>query len=1730
MKAPHAPRLDERRAPEFLAEMEERARAWIPSWGLTDGEHDFGRALLEISARFNSEVAERLDGAGEKMRRGLLDWLAVRGQAARPARMPVVFKLADTAREGVLASAPVRMQADAGGTPVVFETEKDVRIVPGQLDVVVGIDADKDAFYLPPPGLSDLKPLESLPTQWQVKSFAAAGVTHFQLDPEAGLLPKTIIEAGDQQYQIVKADKDLVTIDRPLVNALAEGSVVTKVTKFSPFDGRTYNQQQHALYLGDSELLNLEEAAAIEVVGAATLATDVTWEYWGKAEGIEEPDWLELALDTERQKTIKDAVALKKRKGAMELREIQGKNARWIRAYRKTVNASANPFTNDRVALRINSLGCPNGLPCPPPEPAPASPQADAMANTTPLQLNTSFFPLGKEPKQFDAFYLASKEAFSKAAGDVQLCFEMAEAQFAALSCLHVAPFPNKLLAGVGGDGFLHVFRFEPASGLTRYREPVRPPSPGASGAVVEGPPIGLEPNGGFRAPIWVAGALVFIAVTARNSIWVWREDTGDQAKSGWEAAGSIGAAEKPITGLVYLGGGPGGSKGRLFAVQDSKLYVRNLNVTNPVWVEVKRTQPGPNTLPEIKLQKIAPIGFRDGDLSSGNFFEGLVGVDNLGDLYGVDFVLSPLESRFAKLLSNVGSDVTPSAIRRRGVDNKLVVVAVSAALLNTDREFLGFLSAPGTFVMNKTDRVSLESQSIIGKSIDVNLNNNKLTFVTCTSLPGEASSLVAWSPFETPRHAPLFGTKIPTNLGTLGGAPTLLEKHVVVPTTSSNVLVAEFDLTGRLSRQVALSTGVITFPGGPQLQSGDRLAIPFLSGPLIKYQLETVPASGVQHEGQTLYEYSLSSTDAPLFVYPMSPLPLTARVNPTNANPPKLNKVKVDRNDSTTTDGTLLLITTDVPDTRLYEVASFDGTTRIAELDQNLVVADPNNPPATVAYRVPAPTSPHHLPLLRLDATSGDWNADLLTRTRLAFEGPAPKPDPELQTGTAFEIDASGHPVLVVLGSHWTIPPPLVAGKITFIVDSSVGEWSIQLGDTLSNPELSWEYWDGKAWSGLTKVDKTDNLKKSGPVSFKVPPDLASSDWAGKTNFWIRARLIGGDYGREKVTVEIKPIKGGTEQTVKRSTEGIRAPEVRTLHISYAVCKPVLPTHVLAEDSGTVRDQSDANRTPGAIVEAFVPLALTLGRLTKKAASAEVTKPDCPPDCDCKTLHSKKTETPVAEGTTSTDASPRITGREVYIGLDATPSEAPVNLLLLVEEKTHTQFAPMTIEALVADRFVPIVVDDATRALGESGVLSMSFAVPPTRSELFGKDNLTWLRLIPKSKATDEWIPTLRGAYLNAAWASATETLTRELLGSSDGAPNLTVFLARPPVLRDTLELRVKEPLGEEEREALLKVDANSVLSAVEGLPGDWVLWKQVTDPDDELATARVYALDEASGELRFGDGRRGKIPPIGRDSIVAFSYSRTEPDPTGGDRVPGNTIEARTALNLVSPVETVESVTAADQAAGGAPPESDERVLRFGFARLRHRSRAVTAEDLEDLALQSSPDIVQARAFVRRGYIRLVVVMRGKKPVPSAPQIRELRRLLLAAAPVWLSAPNALRIEGPRIRRLRIELVLLVEALDHAGELSAFVEEKLAEFFDTATGGIDKDGWALGDNPSEDDIALAISDAPYLDAIESVKLHEITEDGTEIPSLAASGPREIVMLADDPIRIQFETAEVMV
>lgn len=1693
-----APRLETRRVPEFAAELRERARAWIPTWGVDDDQHDFGRALLDVAARFSSEVAERLDRAAGKLQRGFLDFLSVRGEAARPARVPVVFKLAAAARDPVPAIAPVRMQADVGGDSVVFETETEVRLLPGKLDVVVGVDGQADAVYLPPPGLSDLEPLPPLPSQWQLKSFAAAGATTLQVDPETGLAVDVVLEADRQQYRITKVDKEIITIEPPLTADLAGATTLRKVTSFTPFDGVTRDRQEHALYLGQKELLDVESAATIDVVGAKSIAEGVTWEYWGKVGGSD-ATWQRLHLAPPAAQKV-DAVVLTKEKGKVEPVEIDGRKSRWIRAYTKNVPTGQQPRHFDELALRINADSCGGAFPDGP------SPAAEGMANTTPLMLfGGSFYPLGREPRQFDAFYLGCPEAFSKPGAEVQLHFELGNPSFESLACLRNGPLAHRRFAGVAGDGYLYLLDFDPSSGKLTIdkRGPRRPPSPDETGKVIVAPPIPLDPRPNYRTPMWVVGPDLFVAAATPDGV-VWRfRDAGDQG--GWTNLGEVGPVAHPatekITGLVHL---DGGTRGRLFAVREQTLFFLDLDTTDG-WKPMQAMD-GANT---IALETIVPIAVQDssGNLGPGTVTNGLAGTGFVGgnatvhNLYEVTFSFfssTPLAT-CAKRIDNVTSDVAPAAVLR--LSTGLLLAGVS----DDKQKLLAWQSAGSP----QTDEVQLAAIGTVGHSLDINVFGGLINVALCLQDGALSTALALWPPFFSPLQATLFVTPIPQNLGPAGGSPSLLPQYVLVPATSSQVLVGALDPNGLLTRQTKLETAVIASTVSEQLGVGDQIAIPTTAP--AGYELKTVPTP-VTLGTETLYEFDVFPTDDPSNTTVFAPLFTGNNIDVTLQ---RFTPAGTDGSASTLTPGTPLLITTDAS-TQVYD-ASFDSNTGEIVLTQPLDVLNAGSPPPTIDYHYPLPNQPRVVPLLHLDSTSGDWPATLLGRTYLAFPGA----DPERQRGRAFTLDPSnnGHPELVVLEQLWTTSPPLDgSSKATFIIDARVLSWTPQLGDPTANPSLSWEYANGTGWWKLDPVvDETQNLKKTGDVRFTVPDDLRPMDWAGRTSYWIRARLVGGDYGKEIITIkQLPPNNGETTQTIERSTAGIRAPLVTELRIAYRLCTAVQPMYVLAQDSRSPRDQSDANRTRGAVVEAFVPLAVAVGRLSNAAPGGGAGDEDCPPPCACADAH--ETAAAAATATAAAPAFTPATGRALFIGLSAAPSGSPVNVLLLVaNEAPHDAFAPMTIEALVADRFVPVVADDTTRAIGESGILSMSFALPPAPRELFGFENLTWLKLTPRGDAgSTAWNPSLRGAYLNAVWARAAETLTRELLGSSEGAPNLTVFLARPPVLQDTLELRVREPLTDEERQDLLRDDATSVVE------DNFVLWKPVLDPGDEDADARVYAFDEGKGEIRFGDGRHGRIPPIGRDSIVAFRYQRTELGKVAGAGVPGNAVAARTALNLVSPVESVEAVIAADQAAGGAPPEDDERVVRFGSARLRHRRRAVTASDFEDLALESSPDIVQARCFAARGGVRLVVVMRGADPLPNAAEVRELGRLLLGDAPASLAARDALRIGGPRLRRLRIALELRVASLDVAGEVSRDVEQQMKALFNTAS-------WPLGAEPKDEDVARAIVDTPHLESLGDVSLREVLADGSERPWTSAVKRDDLVLLDKDPLRLQFQTVEVI-
>jgi hypothetical protein len=1243
----------------------------------------------------------------------------------------------------------------------------------------------------------------------------------------------------------------------------------------------------------------------------------------------------------------------------------------------------------------------------------------------------------------------------------------------------------------------------------------LRPPSPQFGGSTVAAPIVPLD-QPAWRLPTRSEGNDFMVAVAAGSAVWEWRESVDPPTKSGWRSLGQLPASASPpgpIDGLVYLSGSPS----LLAGLQDGKLFLRSLADDAP-WAAID-TKDGTTT---VKLASIVPVSVDTGQLETSTV-EGLVGIDGLGRLYTIDTNHVSLDADQKTLVVPKGvgdctaqtgtaqikkwsADVRPAAMKNKA--GEVTIVGVDSSL-----HVLGAIKIGGT----STDQALLDPNDTVvlssmvppprGGSLEVAVDGNELMALAAVR-HGSSAHLATWTPFANGVGASLFTTDLPGSIDP--GMPTLIADAVVVAGQQGRALVAPFSAQKRYELTGTIGGGVVVPVSSLALATGDVVSLGV--GGLTEFG--TVNGSGTASKNEIFYPLHPDFPDGkvtsePRF-YPVSTRGL-------RGIPIGTDQMQLDVNDPAIDSVSTLLI--DDNGYSEHKVRHVDKTS------QPWIVTLHPSPPTNPTYWLQLSIAGRAVPSVTLNASPA-IDADVLSRRGLDFltapASTATPADPRHQTATPFTIGGGNQPLFVVLGQHWVHD----ATGNALVLDATVGDWSLQLGQAVSNPELSWEYWNG-AWSRLIlQHDYTGNLRNTGSVTFDVPDDIAPTDWAGKTHFWVRARLVGGDYGTETVEVVTKDLGNNTtKQSFKRSTEGFTAPSVMNLAIAYQLANDVLPTYVLAEDSGTTRDQSDANATGGALVEAFVPLSVSLGRLLAGDAAATAANGQCPPECDCGSATPSAGGTDGAAGVSQSLPVTPATGRSFFLGFAAPLARDTVKVLLMIARAVSREaVASLAVQALVGRRFVPVTPQDATRALGESGVLTLAFSDPPTEATLFGPDPLRWIRLVPTGVVNDQWSPSLRGAYLNAVWASATETLTRELLGSSEGEPNLTVTLARPPVLRGSLELRVREPLNDEERQALLAAYPNRVL-VDPNLPGDWVLWDQVVDPADEDPKRRAYALDEASGEIRFGDGAHGKIPPVGRDSIVAFRYQRTEPPVPGAVDVPANAVEARAALNLVTPIAGAEAAFAADHAAGGAPAESDERVLRFGMAKLRHRGRTLTTQDLEDIALGSSPDIVQTRAVVRGGRTRLVVVMRGDDPTPSVAQMRELKRLLLAAAPASFD-PAALAVVAPTLRRLRVALRLRVESLDHAAGVDDEVARRLADLLDPATGGVSHEGWPLGTSPRADEIAFALVDVPRLLGIATIELAEVRADATAPwPAQLAAG--ELARLAADGIRVEFEQIE---
>lgn len=258
------------------------------------------------------------------------------------------------------------------------------------------------------------------------------------------------------------------------------------------------------------------------------------------------------------------------------------------------------------------------------------------------------------------------------------------------------------------------------------------------------------------------------------------------------------------------------------------------------------------------------------------------------------------------------------------------------------------------------------------------------------------------------------------------------------------------------------------------------------------------------------------------------------------------------------------------------------------------------------------------------------------------------------------------------------------------------------------------------------------------------------------------------------------------------------------------------------------------------------------------------------------------------------------------------------------------------------------------------------------------------WLRLGPLDTARTS--PKLRYIGFNVVPVTHAITVIGELLGTADGRPGQTFTLAHGNILAGTLEVGILES---PDRDALL------------------MTWTQVDSLDGAMPNDRVFALDPEAGVLTFGDGKRGRIPPLVVDAgtVVALRYR-------WGGGVNGET-DAGTITASSGQFNGLAGVTNFVAARGGRDAETLELAKLRARKELSTRSRAVTASDFEWIALQT-PSVRVRRAIIvprRRPQSIKATAMQQRlcAPAPSVPHTS------ISSTGVACAPPGATAISFP-------------------------------------------------------------------------------------------------------------------
>lgn len=643
-------------------------------------------------------------------------------------------------------------------------------------------------------------------------------------------------------------------------------------------------------------------------------------------------------------------------------------------------------------------------------------------------------------------------------------------------------------------------------------------------------------------------------------------------------------------------------------------------------------------------------------------------------------------------------------------------------------------------------------------------------------------------------------------------------------------------------------------------------------------------------------------------------------------------------------------------------------------------------------------------------------------------------------------------------------------------------------------NCQIRWEYYNGRRWEEISTstvygakepvqfnfVDTTKCFQKNGWVSFLRPEFMKQCEVNGVEAFWVRGLLYQGDYGsRGKYEAVVDPNTGQSEWIWKEDRP-LRPPSIKSMVLKYSQV-PFSARHILTYNDFTYRDYSHIIDQPGRAFQPFLPIreenpAMYCG-FDRQFPNSQVS------------IYFRVEES------------------RVEFDEQALDEPFPEEGLIERQIRTKKQDQRILWEFWNGQHWASLTANDDTSNLTLCGLLKFTGPNGHTKKREFGQE-LFWVRarfeMGSYSKA-----PIIEDIRLNTTASLNAMTVFDEILGHSDGTPDQQFRFAQQPVLPgQSILVRENEIPPKRELKKIYAEEGETAIKQIKDDAGNtievWIRWHQVDSFYNSGPNSRHYLIDPLTGEVRFGDGRRGMIPPMGNDNMKAAQYL------TGGGGI-GN-VGAGSLTVLRQSIAYIDSVVNHHPAVGGADQETIDEAKMRGPHVVKNRYRAVTAEDFEWLSVRASGNVARAKAMAspkKEGELTILILPKEEKVIPDMTRplvpTPELIRKVKDFLDVRRLITTKLHVGKPRYIEISVDIQIVLKQVGGRGTTARRqIEEAVRRFLHPVLGGADMSGWPFGRSLHKSDLYHVVERVEGVDYIEDLSLFDedrrLTSDKIEL------------------------------